>query len=166
MNMGTRVPSLEVTKTCVLSSLVEGSKSPLRTVLRKSVGSSGESRSILRVVERCQRDDLRGQWSVKREPGSPGREERSRPENCADDNAGKVGRKMRRTGSCTLEHETATHRNVAPGTVNDVTLKKASESLRLRLQEETETGPLHGSLISRWSSPELSFRCCSTLCTS
>lgn len=73
---------------------------------------------------------------------------------------------MLRTPSISLKDEAATHRNVAPGTVNDVTLKKASESLRLMLHEETETGPLHGSLISRWSSPELSFRCCKTLCTS
>lgn len=73
---------------------------------------------------------------------------------------------MLRTSSSSLADEAATYRNVAPGTVNDVTLKKASESLRLMLHDETETGPLHGSLISRRSSPELSFRCCNTLCTS
>lgn len=78
MNMGTRVPSLEVTKTCVLSSWVEGSKSPLRTVLRKSVGGSGESRSILRGVQRCKEGDQRGQWSEKGELGEPGHVERSR----------------------------------------------------------------------------------------
>ena len=86
----------------------------------------------------------------------------------ADDASGSVkkGEKCAARALARVRNQTATHRNVAPGTVNDVTLKKASESLRLMLHEETETGPLHGSLISRWSSPELSFRCCRTLCTS
>ena len=102
--------------------------------------------------------------------GAPSSEEGSRLE--ADDASGGAKKKEKRGGKCAaralarIKNRIATHRNVAPGTVNDVTLKKASESLRLMLHDETETGPLHGSLISRWSSPELSFRCCSTLWTS